>query len=544
MIFKFKNGYQVQIRDCGNKTREELIEIAKKAVEDAVKLEKNIDTNTSFMITKIKEGVKNSDDKVLNREWDYLTRDIMADYTDTHMKNYPKIYRQEILDKIIKQYRDALDQFDKVDGGFDVDLYRNYVDDIANAWSVGASENQKTREVASIIKFENGGVLKKNHSDVAGAVNHVIHNFEKITKKYGPVGEWYVMDLTTGEILADDKNYRITDSEKPVWPFTWRQLEEKLRKAGNNQADVAIGRMMDIVEEETGERPDYGDIAPARVVRNVLRESKTVKDAAGDMNDPEVIGYIEYVDIPAKEKRFSNIKQAREELQKLLHYAKQVGEPVARALILNADTEDVIEEVYKDKELFTDSEDMNDANDIPPYRVKITYANGEVTIKYVEDLTAAVRDIRRRIDVGKKDGNAVVVALVFDSMTDEIILSSDRDEDIRVKDAPPPYYDPTDYPTIKSDYSPDRLKREIRHMEKSQPIIDEFDEVIAEIDELIEKGTDALIEAGWSKDDARRAIATRYMDLEKELRRNKKLDLARQLHTKIRALEKAWDLRV
>lgn len=467
MIIKFKNGYSVKIADSAGKSKEELIALAKKAVmkcQDAVSLERDPNTRVSFMITKIKEGIKNSDDRILKREWEYLTRDIMADYTDAHMKNYPKIYRQEILDKIIKQYRDALDQFDKVDNGFDVDVYRNYVDNIANAWSVGASENQKTREVVSVIKFESGDVLRKNHSDVAGAVNHVIHNFEKITKKYGPVGEWYVMDPATGEILADDKNYRTTDSEKPVWPFTWRQLEEKLRKAGNNQADVAIGRMMDIVEEETGEWPDYGDIAPAWAVRNVLGDSKTVMDAAGDMNDPEVIGYIEYVDIPAKEKRFSNIKQAREELQKLLRYAKQVGEPVAKALILNADTEDVVEEVYRNK-------------------------------------------------------------------------------DIEIKDVP--YYDPTDYGVIKSSYSTERIGREARHKASGpDPIMSELDEVIDEIDELIKQGTSALVNAGWSKDDARHAIAYKYGALEKELRRNKLIDEARKLHKKIRELEKAWDLRI
>lgn len=264
---------------------------------------------------------------------------------------------------------------------------------------------------------------------------------------------------------------------------------------------------------------------------------------------------------------------------------------------------------------------VEDAQDIPSYRVKITYANGEVTIKYVDDLTAAVKDIRHRIEAGKKDGNEVAVALVFDSMTDEIVLSSDRDEDIRVedadgdmkdpavlgyieyvdlgakekkfenaaaartelkklleiakktgepvalaailnadtedvieevynakkknvKDAPPPYFDPTDYATIKSDYSVDRLTREARHLEKGNPILSELDDVHEEIDELISKGSNALIDAGWSKDDARRAIETRYITLEKDLRKAGLKDEARELHKKIRELEKAWDLRV
>ena len=473
MIFKFKNGYQVQIRDCGNKTREELIEIAKKAVEDAVKLEKNIDTNTSFMPTKIREAIRNEDQAAFEREYNFLMRDLDADLTDAH-KNYPKMYRKEVIDKLIKQYEEALRMLKVANDVFGEDYYTSVeekLNQLKNNW------NRPDKRYRAHIEYANGEVTIKDFDAVDDARRDIETRIEFAKDGKNPVVIGYVIDNLTGDII------------KTVHPET-----------GINDAE--------------------------------------------DNDAVAVIGYIEYADKGAREKHFDNIDDARDELQKLLDRAKKVGEPVARALILNADTEDVIEEVYKDKELFTDSEDMKDANDIPPYRVKITYANGEVTIKYVEDLTAAVRDIRRRIEVGKKDGNAVVVALVFDSMTDEIILSSDRDEDIRVKDAPPPYYDPTDYPTIKSDYSPDRLKREIRHTEKSQPIIDEFNEVIAEIDELIEKGTDALIEAGWSKDDARRAIAARYMDLEKELRRNKKLDLARQLHTKIRALEKAWDLRV
>lgn len=410
MIIKFKNGYSVKIADSAGKSKEELIALAKKAVmkcQDAVSLERDPNTRVSFMITKIKEGAKNGDDKVLNREWEYLTRDIMADYTDAHMKNYPKIYRQEILDKIIKQYRDALDQFDKVDGGFDVDVYRNYVDNIANAWNVGVSKEQKTQAVVGHVKFKNGDVVENQYSSTAAAVNDIIKNIGKLEKKHGPVDGWYVMDLHTGEILADDGDY-------------------DLRTA----------------------------------------DSKTAADAG----------------------------------------------------------------------------------EIPPYRVKITYANGEVTIKYVEDLTAAIRDIRHRIEVGKKDGNEVAVALVFDSMTDEIVLSSDTDEDIRIKDIEikdVPYYDPTDYGVIKSSYSTERIGREARHKASGpDPIMSELDEVIDEIDELIKQGTNALVNAGWSKDDARHAIAYKYGALEKELRRNKLIDEARKLHKKIRELEKAWDLRV
>lgn len=399
MIFKFKNGYQVQIRDCGNKTREELIEIAKKAVEDAVKLEKNIDTNTSFMPTKIREAIRNEDQAAFDREYNFLMRDLDADLTDAH-KNYPKMYRKEVIDKLIKQYEETLRMIKVANDVFGEDYYtavEEKLNQLKNNW------NRPDKRYRAHIEYANGEVTIKDFDTVDDARRDIETRIEFAKDGKNPVAIGYVIDNLTGDII------------KTVHPET------------------------------------------------------DIKDAE-DNDAIAVIGYIEYADKGAREKHFDNIDDARAELQKLLDRAKKVGDPVARALILNADTEDVIEEVYKDKDLFQDSKD--------------------------------------------------------------------------VKDAPPPYYDPTDYPTIKSDYSPDRLKREIRHMEKSQPIIDEFNEVIAEIDELIEKGTDALIEAGWSKDDARRAIAARYMDLEKELRRNKKLDLARQLHTKIRALEKAWDLRV
>lgn len=340
MIFRFKNGYSVKVEDAKGKTKEELADIAWAAVcsvKDAVSLEKNIDTNTSFMPTKMKAAIDAEDQDMFDRELKFLARDLKADASDSH-KNYVKIYRKEVLEKILKQYEDALKLVKKADA------------------------------------------------------------------KFG----------TNNEIPVREKIETIREN----WGFNTTPVDDSKSK---------------------------------------------LKDA-----------------------------------------------------------------------------------DIPEYRVKITYENGEVTIKYVDNLTDAIKDIRRRIVAGKKDGNKVAVALVFDSMTDEIVLSSDRDEDIRVDDAKVkdiPYYDPTDYATIKSDYSVDRLKKEARHLEKDDPMLGEFNEVIAEIDELIDKGSDALLEAGWSKDDARRAIAARYRELEKDLRRNKLFENARALHAKIRELEKAWDLR-
>lgn len=397
MIFKFKNGYQVQIRDYEGKTREELVEIAKKAVIDAVALEKKIDTNVSFMPAKMKEAIAAKDVEKYARELDFLLRDLEADMDEVHLANYPKTYRKEVLEKLVNQYKNAYELVKKGDAAF-----------------------------------------------------------------------------------------------------------------GTNEA-VKIGEYLDTNKE----RWNLAEIKP--------------------------YARIEYANGEVTVKFTPTIDAAYDEIIKRIEAGLEDGNKVVLADIINDNTGEVLKQVYgKNTKPVKDADERN----MPKYRVKLTYENGEVTIKYVDTLTEAVEDIHNRIEAGKKDGNKVVVALVFDAFTDEIILSSDRDEDIKIKDAPPPYYDPTDYPQIKSDYSTERLGREMRHLEKEDPILEDLGAVYDEIEELTQKGTKALIEAGWSKDDARRAIANRYIALEKELRKNKLIDQARELHTKIRALEKAWDLRV
>lgn len=406
MIVKFKNGYQVQIRDCAGKSRKELIEIAKKAVKDAVTLEKRIDTNTSFMPTKMKAAIAAEDQDAFDRELKFLARDLEADLSESH-KNYPKVYRKEVLEKLVKQYEDAYHLVEKADDKFGTNNAKVVYDKIVairKNWGIEPKESiEDARDIPSYrvkITYANGEVTIKYVDDLTAAVKDIRRRIEAGKKDGNKVAVALVFDSMTDEIVL----------------------------SSDRDADIRV------------------------------------EDADGNMKDPTVLGYIEYVNLGAKEKKFENADAARAELKKLLEIAKKNGEPVALAAILNADTEDVIEEVYR--------------------------------------------------------------------------------ADTEVKDAPPPYYDPTDYPSIKSDYSIDRLSREARHLEKGSPILSELDDVHSEIDELIAKGSNALIDAGWSKDDARRAIATRYTALEKELRKNNLKDEARELHKKIRALEKAWDLRV
>lgn len=52
--------------------------------------------------------------------------------------------------------------------------------------------------------------------------------------------------------------------------YTFGKLVEVMKSNGNNLAEVAIGRMMNIIEEETGRFPDWSDNAPEWVVKNCL----------------------------------------------------------------------------------------------------------------------------------------------------------------------------------------------------------------------------------------------------------------------------------
>lgn len=50
--------------------------------------------------------------------------------------------------------------------------------------------------------------------------------------------------------------------------MTYAQLLDRAFKDGANLADVALGRMMDIVEEETGRFPKWTDKVPEWILEN------------------------------------------------------------------------------------------------------------------------------------------------------------------------------------------------------------------------------------------------------------------------------------
>ena len=60
--------------------------------------------------------------------------------------------------------------------------------------------------------------------------------------------------------------------------MTFNELYEKMLSRGEKLADVALGRMMDIVEEETGKWPDWNDRAPKWVIEQCIGKGTTRSD--------------------------------------------------------------------------------------------------------------------------------------------------------------------------------------------------------------------------------------------------------------------------
>ena len=200
------------------------------------------------------------------------------------------------------------------------------------------------------------------------------------------------------------------------------------------------------------------------------------------------------------------------------------------------DTFDIEEKLYRIKEnwgLLPDS--------FKGYIKESGKAAEEADFTNKEDATTFVRKVA---DVIKKAGGSLEMAHVMDNNTGEILFNALEETEVEdsKKVCDVPYFDPTDNPVIESEYSVERLKKEIAHPEKGDILIDDFTGIVEEIDDFIQKGSQALIDAGWSKIDARHAIAQKYYPLVKELRKAQQLDLARELRKKIRELEKAWDL--
>ncbi len=56
--------------------------------------------------------------------------------------------------------------------------------------------------------------------------------------------------------------------------MTYSKLLSKAENDGMNCAETALGRMMDIVEEETGKWPNWNDEVPEWILKNFGYENK------------------------------------------------------------------------------------------------------------------------------------------------------------------------------------------------------------------------------------------------------------------------------
>ena len=64
--------------------------------------------------------------------------------------------------------------------------------------------------------------------------------------------------------------------------YTFSELVDVMQSNGDNLADVAVGSMMDIIEEQTGKYPNWNDTVPEWVIKNCLFEAEKT-----ERNEPE-----------------------------------------------------------------------------------------------------------------------------------------------------------------------------------------------------------------------------------------------------------------
>lgn len=218
--------------------------------------------------------------------------------------------------------------------------------------------------------------------------------------------------------------------------------------------------------------------------------------------------------------------------------AKRLKEALERAK--KGDGQQLATEIsYLERDLMADASE-NHKNYVKMYRK-------EVIDKIVDQYDSALREIKKYEVV---EGNLIErLERLLNRIKENWYGKKEveKTEEIEVEDKKAikdiPYYQPTDYPSIKSEYSIERLKKEIAHEgSDGQEWQDEIEEVYKELDEFIDGGREVLVSAGWSKDDARHAISERYDDLLKVLRKAGQTDHYMKLREKIKVLKKVWDL--
>lgn len=149
-------------------------------------------------------------------------------------------------------------------------------------------------------------------------------------------------------------------------------------------------------------------------------------------------------------------------------------------------------------------------------------------------------DKSKNYDIVSNSTGVVITTFKNGEEDVEELIPNQPAEDTKCKDVP--YYEPTENPAIKSDYSIERVLREIRHAGELDVNLAELNEVYDEIKELTAKGREVITAAGWSKSDARYAIDEHYNPIIAELVDAGLTDLANNLKERVTALKKAWHL--
>ncbi len=154
----------------------------------------------------------------------------------------------------------------------------------------GSTKNARTRRFTIILtnkQAEGGGKSALNDTERNKKQNHglqfVYKSFTEcmyiFSRIYGIISHT-IKQKPTGEIKKERKKmkkgiemiramYGKVDAMTEE-RYTYRQLVDRMERNGNNLADVAVGRMMEMVEEETGIFPNWSDVAPEWVVKNCI----------------------------------------------------------------------------------------------------------------------------------------------------------------------------------------------------------------------------------------------------------------------------------
>lgn len=288
----------------------------------------------------------------------------------------------------------------------------------------------------------------------------------------------------------------------------------------------------------------------------ITRLKEALKNAkeTGDMKNVEKeIGYLERdLAIDASENHKNYINMYRPEvIRKIIdQYQKAIGELVKSGVVEEKTTERLSRILERIKENWNIKENVEDAvaetdeldmfyEELDNRRIPYKFVSGGYGIEFEKDRDFRIaQKIAQKYNVPKLEWRPEERRMYEYSSVRYGMDVEDKD----IKDVP--YFQPTDYPKIDSpDYSIDRIKKELRHNDREGTLWkNEIEEVFSEIDEFIEGGSELLISAGWSKDDARHAIEERYEDLAKELRRAKETEYYNRLRSKVKELKKAWDL--